>query len=118
MLADPDLPTKFKDQLVSIQSAAQLSLTATAESVDIQSRVRGAAAFWERDIWLDASWFCSEVIKEAKNFPLPSGSLHSEGSWVKLSMSGDKFSKLLTDNYKTFKYADKVALEFKKPLPL
>ena len=43
MLADPDLPTKFKDQLVSIQSAAQLSLTATAESVDIQSRVRGAA---------------------------------------------------------------------------
>ena len=117
MLADPDLPTKFKDQLVSIQSAAQLSLTATAESVDIQSRVRGAAAFRERDIWLDTSRFSAEVIKEAKNLPMPAGSLDSEGSLVKPSMLGDKFSKLLTDKYKTLKYADKVAPEFKRPLP-
>ena len=77
---------------MSIQSAAQLSLTAMAESVDIQSRVQGAAAFCERDIWLDASRFSSEVIKEAKNLPMPAGSLDSEGSLVKPSMLGDKFS--------------------------
>ena len=112
------LPQELKDTLISVQSASQLSLSATAESAEIQSRTRAFAAHKERDLWVDSARVHPEVKLLAKSLPLPIGSYDSDSNKVvQPLLLGDKFKDLMTAKYKTIKYADKVSPDFRKRKP-
>ena len=102
-------------KLQSALAASQIGLSAVAESSEIFSRIQGAAAFQERDLWLEASRLPKQVVKEAKTLPLPLGSVDQDGKLVTPRLLGDRFDTLVSQQYKTQKYADKVVPDFKKP---
>ena len=113
-----DIPTPvspiLQQRLDRILSASQLSIAAAADLQEIASRTRVFAAHKERNVWLDNSRFDNKIVKEAKELPIPLGSLDQEGQFVKPLLLGEPFVKSIDDKYKSQKHMDKVAPDRKR----
>ena len=69
LFKDSSLSPSVQVKLKKVLTASQVALSAVAESAEIARRVSSAAAYRERDIWLDSSTIPADVVKEAKRLP-------------------------------------------------